>query len=177
MVYWVAAAQILFYMSAIPLQLAFYLKTENGIHFGAGIGFFEMRFAQHRALSNMDHPKKKKRMPLFSKLPKSGRLLWRFFREIDIREFAICGQLSLGDAASTALICGSLPAIEHALYPFMPGIRLRIQPYFNSSEMHIDLQGMISLRTGQIMLAVIISAFNYVNGRIAQWIDTPSKAS
>lgn len=177
MVYWVAATQILFYLSAIPLQLAFFLKAENSIRFGAGIGFFEMRFALRRALSNMDHPKKKKRLPFFSNLPKSGRLLWRFFREIDIKDFIICGQLSLGDAASTALICGSLPALEHALHPFLPGIRLRIQPCFNSPNMHIDLQGMISLRTGQIMLAVIISAFNYVNRRIAQWIDTPSKAS
>lgn len=177
MVYWVAAAQILFYLSAIPLQLVFCLKAGNDIRFGAGMGLFEMRFARRRALSNMDQPKKKRRMPFFSNLPKSGKLLWRFFKEIDIREFTIRGQLSLGDAASTALLCGSLPAFEHALRPFLPGIRLRIQPCFNSSNMHIDLQGMISLKTGQIMLAVITSAFNYVNGRIAQWTDTPSKAS
>lgn len=178
-VYWVAAVEVLFYLSAVPLRMAFYLRSENGLQFGAGVGVFERRFAQRSALARLTGEKPMPAPKKFSweKLPAIAKLSLQFLRNIHIDQFSLYGRFSLGDAASTALVCGGVNALECALHAVWPKIRMNLQPDFNTSNVHIELQGMIYVRIGQIMFAATISALNYANGRITQWIDTRLKAS
>ena len=40
-VYWVALLETLVYLCAVPLHVAFFFHTENGIKVSAGFSFFE----------------------------------------------------------------------------------------------------------------------------------------
>lgn len=177
MVYWVAAAQILFYLNAIPIRLILLIESENGVQFGFGVALFEKRFAWRRALANMGLPQKQRGTPSVEKLSKHKALLFHFFKALHFDELSFHGEVAFKDAAATALICGSFTIFEYILRPFFPKLSLQIAPQFNKSAPHIHLNGMISLRTGQIISAVTISALYYVNRRISQWINSRLKAS
>ena len=179
-VYWVAAAELLFYLSAVPLRMAFYLRAGNELRFGAGVGAFERRFARRRAWSHLMSPQTRrsgKWRPKARHIPALFHLAWQFIRHLHIDQLSLQGRLSLGDAANTALLCGGLQALESALRPVCPQVHLSVHPAFNADAVHLELQGMISARSGQIMFAAVISVLDYANGRITQWIDTRLKAS
>lgn len=78
------------------------------------------------------------------------------------------GQVSGGDAARIALICGCASAIEGALSPFLPPKRLslRLKANFSMEESDIVLSGMVSIRLGHIISAALIGAWNYFARRI-----------
>ena len=176
-VYWIAAAEIVFYLSAVPLRMAFCLRNENGWHFGAGIGIFERRFARKRAMARMRDPERSPNAFAKGHVSRGVRFFADIIRHLRIEQLSLKGTLSLGDAASTALVSGFIQAGGSALHAVIPRLSLNVHPEFNASRIHIELQGMISVRFGQIILAVLISALNYANGRIAQWINTRLKAS
>ena len=178
-VYWVAAAELLFYLCAVPLRMAFCLRSEGEIKFGAGIGFFERRFALNQALARLsgEKPAGKFFKLRWKNIPDAGKLIWGFVKRIQIDQVSLYGRFSMGDAASTALICGGVNALACALRAATPKVSMNIHPEFNHSSVHIELQGMICVRTGQVMFAAILSGLNYANGRIAQWISTQLKAS
>ena len=87
------------------------------------------------------------------------------------------GRLCLGDAASTALACGALEALAAALGAALGRVELNVAPDFQDSALRAELWGMIRVRSGQIIVAAAQSGIDKLNGRIAQWISTRSKAS
>ena len=175
-VYWVALLETLVYLCAIPLHVAVFFHTENGIKVSAGFSLFEKRFAQKRAYrrltkDNSKHPKDAHAFPYHA------RLLIRILLRLRYGRIYVHGSFSTGDAAHTALIMGSINAIEYALRPFIPHMYLNISPNFNASISYARFDGMISLRSGQIILAAISGAMKNTGRRIAKWINIPSKAS
>ncbi|MBQ6345978.1 MAG: DUF2953 domain-containing protein, partial [Clostridia bacterium] len=82
----------------------------------------------------------------------------------------VAGRLGLGDAVSTALACGALRALGAGRAV------VDVTPVFDGDGLCLELQGMIRLRSGQIMWAMAMSRFENIRRRIARWTDTRLKA-
>jgi len=179
----VAAGTALFYLSAVPVHLAFALRAGENGGFGAGVSVFEGRFALSAAERNMGKQKKRPQQKLpvnrtvLKSVLKSARHILRHAR---LEAFSARGTISLGDAALTALACGAAGTLAEA---FAPVSRARVdcalQPDFSSPGVALagEISGIVSLRIGHIMLAALIGAIDYGNGRLSQWIDTRLKTS
>ena len=178
----VTAAVALFYLGAVPLRLAFCLRLGANGGFGVGVAAFEGRFAQRRAALLRGGGGKKPAFlrdldPLeaLKSLLRAVRFLLKHLR-VDAVE--LDGALGADDAALTALICGGLAALGHALRCATGReIRLNLRPDFSGGALHGELSGMISVRVGHIIFAALLGAFEYASGRLNQWISTPLKAS
>jgi len=169
----VTAAVTLFYLNAVPIRLAFSLRTGPDGGFGLGVAPFEARFARRRALKKKLHPPKKMTLPS-KELVQAGRAA---LKHLHIESVRVDGVFGSGDAALTALVCGGTDALGHTLRASTGrNVRLHLQPDFAAEKMHVELLGMISLRVGHIMLAALLGAFEYATGRFHQWTSTPSKA-
>ena len=173
LVYIVALLEALGYLSAVPVCAAFWLSAGDGLRFGVGVAAFERRFAMRRARRAGLHPKGK---------PKRGqrgvsRQLWRSLSNLRGLGFSLRGSLGLGDAAATALACGLLRSLAAALGIRADRVVIDVAPLFDSPEPRAELQGMIRVRTGQLITAVALSRFNAMNRRIAEWTSIRSKAS
>ena len=178
----VTAAVALFYLSAIPMKLAFCLQFGKGGGFGIGVAPFEARFARRIALRRRSTGKHSERLfksadPL--SLLRSGLRALNFARKhLRLDGLELYGVLGAHDAALTALICGGLNALGCTLRcAANRPVRVALQPYFSSDRLSGELSGMISIRVGHIMLAALLGAFEYASGRFNRWISTPLKAS
>lgn len=160
-VYLIAGLEALFYLCAIPVCAAFRLNTESAEPFGAGVALFGVR----PALRNAKSKKGGARSAL--------RVLLRL-RGVSV---TLRGSLDLGDAAATALACGALRAWFPALCVRADRVAVDVSPRFGGDGFSVELKGMIKARSGQIILAAARSGMDSINGRIAQWISTRSKAS
>ena len=74
------------------------------------------------------------------------------------------------DAASTALACGALRALGAGRAV------VDVTPVFDGDGLCLELQGMIRLRSGQIIRAMAMSQLENIRRRIARWTDTRLKA-
>lgn len=171
LVYLVAAVEALLYLSAIPLCGAFTLSTRNGLRFGVGLGAFERRFALRRAYRNslksgLDPKRKKRSGP--------GRAL-RILASLRGAALSLRGSLGLGDAAATALACGALRALASALGARSGTVEIFVAPLFDTAEPRVELQGMLRVRSGQIMTAAAKTGVEQLIRRIAKWTNIPSK--
>ena len=182
-VYWIAAAQALLYLGAVPMHAALYLcgaedpAAGTGLRFGVGVSAFEGRFALRRAMKKAE----RSRLPRRRKKPRAKktaaiRLLWPMARRLKLRELSLQGWVSLGDAAATALVCGAAGALDSALRGVAPLARVRLTPDFASETPRLELRGIIAARSGQIMLAAARGGLHYAKERTAQWISTRLKA-
>ena len=177
-VYWVAAIETLIYLSAIPLHIAIYIRATDGFAISAGFSLFEKRFARKRAFRRLGRAQKAKRnRPSGKSMPRKVRLIIHMLRHLKQIRIHFRGTLGLGDAASTALIYGSIQSLKYALHPFYPNLRLDILPDFNGEKSHAEIQGMISVHTGQIIYAALSGAVKNANRRVTQWISIRLKAS
>lgn len=170
-VYVAAALDALIYLGAVPLCAAFSLTTRGGLRLGVGFGAFGRRAALRRAVRAARAPGLRRGGGGPS--PAARRVLAR----LRVDAFALRGQLCLGDAAATALACGALEALAAALGTRAARVELSVAPIFDSDAPSARLQGMISARAGQIMIAAARGGLDEISGRIAQWKDTRSKAS
>lgn len=179
----VAAGTALFYLSAVPLKLAFTVRAGEKHGFGAGVSVFEGRFARAAAERNLGRSRKRPRRKLspnrtiLKSVLKSGRHILRHAR---LDAFSARGSISLGDAALTALACGALGSLLTAIsVPAQTRIECALQPDFSSPQIALagEVSGIVSLRIGHIMLAALIGAIDYGNGRLSQWTDTRLKTS
>lgn len=170
------AAVALFYAGAIPLQIALCLRFNAGVSFGAGFALFVPQTALRHARRHLDWtpaPEGVDRSP-FEKL-RLLRFLWKYLRgHLHWEGLLLYGALGTGDAASTALLCGSLQALGRALGP---KVRVDLKPDFSAGVLRGELSGMISVRVGHIILAVILGFIKYSIGRLTPWNDIPSRAS
>ena len=182
----VAAGTALFYLSAVPVHLAFALRAGENGGWGAGVSVFEGRFARAAAERNLGRekrrPKRKislpeKKLPLFKSALKAFR---HVLRHTQVNALSLRGTLSLGDAALTAVFCGALGSLISALATAMQArLECALQPDFSSPRIELtgELSGIVTLRAGHIILAALIGAIDYGNGRLSQWTDTRLKTS
>lgn len=173
----VTAAVMLFYLSAIPVHIAFQLHTGADRRFKVGISIFEPRFAMRHALTAGEAfkpPKLPKKLHLSDALVSAKTVL----RHIKIDLFRLDGVFGTDDAAVTALVCGGVSSMGCALQCILGrGVRIHLQPDFSSDRLRVDMTGMISMRAGHIMIAALLGAFQYGSRRFKEWTSIPSKAS
>lgn len=173
MVSTVAAAVTLFYLSAIPVHIAFRISIGADSRFSVGISLFEPHFAlRHTVRPNLKARRLKNEHPL-DKLKSALSALKRLKPEC-IRLGGVFGSDS---AALTALVCGGANALGCSL----PGaarnrVKISIQPDFSSDRLRMELTGMISVRAGHIMTAALFGALQYGSRRLKQWTGTLLKA-
>ena len=153
-----AVIETLIYLAAIPVNGAFVLSTANGLRFGVGVSAFGLRGAMRRA----------RRCRAAGK----GRpgLSWDVVRRLRGARIRVRGALGLGDAAATALACGALRALGAGRAV------VDVTPVFDGDGLCLELQGMIRLRSGQIIRAMAMSQLENIRRRIARWTDTRLKA-
>lgn len=165
LVYAVALAQALAYLGAVPLYLALRLRAGDGFKWGVGFSAFERRFA----LRNLKPRAAKKRGAKIK-----PRLAWDFARRLRVERVSVRGRLSLGDAAATAMACGALRALSGGLRAGGT-VAVDVAPDFDAAAPRAELQGMVRVRSGQVIIAAARCGLDYANGRIAQWKSTRSK--
>jgi len=172
----VAAAVTLFYLSAIPVHVSFFLRVGVDTRFGLGISIFEPRLAFRRSLKQNAGLKPPK---LTEKLHPADILssIRTMLKHLRIERICLDGIFGSGDAAVTALVCGGISSIHCALHGMQKGIvHLNLQPDFSADRLRVDLSGMISLRAGHIMIAALLGAIQYGSRRFKAWTSIPSRA-
>lgn len=172
----VTAAVTLFYLTAIPVHIAFRLRAGPDSRLGLGISIFESRFAMRHALrenTGFKTPKPRKKIHPLDALDAAKTVL----KHIKIDQIRLDGIFGASDAAVTALVCGGVSSMSCALRCALGrNINLNLQPDFSSDRLRIDLTGMISMRAGHIMIAALLGAFQYGSRRFKAWTSIPSKA-
>lgn len=155
----IAAAEALFYLCAIPVNLALRLK---GLKLGAGLSAFEWRTARQRAEQDIASPEEQ------GKRPDLRRIL-RVLGRMPIDRVRLTGRVALGDAAATALVCGGLNGLARAFSGRVRRMEADVRPDFGG-EVDVELFGMIRARSGQIILAAIRvflkEAFPWISTRL-----------
>ena len=173
LVYIVAIAQSLGYLLSVPVCGAFWLSAGDGLRFGTGLGAFQRRFALRRArragLRAKRRPKRRKK----------GGPAWtlRTLARLRGAGLTLRGSLGLGDAAATAVTCGLVEALAAAVGSRAGRVEVDVAPLFDAPEPRAELQGMIRVRSGQIIGAAARGGIAELNRRIAKWTDIRSKAS
>jgi len=140
----VALLEALFYLCAVPVNLALRLR---GLRLGAGLSAFEWRAARKRAALDIAKPPKRNRGP-------APRRALRVLSRLRIDRARLTGRVALGDAAATALACGALTGLARALSGRAGRVEVDVRPDFGG-DVAVELDGMIRARTGQIILAAI----------------------
>ena len=131
------------------------------MRFGVGLSLFDRRAALRRAREC--RPVKKSRRG-------GASSAWRIALRLQGANIRVQGRLGLGDAAATALACGALRSLNGRR------VTVDVAPDFSSPAPCLELQGMIRLRTGQIMIAMAKRQIDSIRRRIDRWTDIPSKA-
>ena len=152
-VYVVALLEALVYLAAIPVDL---VVSADGLTARAAVSAFGLRPRPGGGKGGG---------PGFSEV-------WPVLRRLRFERVALTGQVSLGDAAATALLCGALNGAGRCLRARPDRLHVAVTPVF-SGDIRVELRGMLRARTGRIALAIVQSR----KGRIMEWINTRSKAS
>lgn len=177
----ITAAVTLFYLSAIPVHIALRLRIGSDSFFGFGISAFEPRFALKQSLEARNISRRKpsiQKETLADVLKSALRSLKYASAHTKIERIHLTGHFGSGDAALTALVCGSTDAVGYALRGASgKRVRISLQPDFSTDTLRAELVGMISIRAGHIMLAALLGAIQYGSRRLKKWISTPLKAS
>ena len=144
--YIVAIVEGLFYLMCVPVHLALVFEGGAGLKVGAGVSAFAGQRARRRAASDLSGGSKKSG-------PEPGRV-WSVLRRMRFERMEIYGTLGLGDAASTALLCGAVNGAFGSLRGRAAHFRADVRPDF-SSPLRVELRGMLTARTGQIIRAIL----------------------
>ena len=157
-----ALVEALIYLASIPLCGAFILSTEGGLRFGVGVSAFDLGRALRHA---------RRYRPVKARRGKTNaNLSWQILRRLKGSRMRLQGRLGLGDAAATAVVCGALRSLGGAR------VAVDVTPEFSGDGLCLELQGMIRLRTGQIMSAIATNQIENIRRRIARWTNTRLKA-
>ena len=170
LIYLIAAIEALAYLTSVPVSVAFCLDSRKGL--GIGAGAFRSGAALRRAKRHMSAQPK----------PPKGRKggfarAVRLLKRLRLRSLSLRGEVTLGDAAATALACGALRALSPSIGIRAARVTVDISPRFDGKGPAVAIAGMIEARAGQIILAAARSGMDYLSGRIAPWTDIRSKAS
>ena len=176
MVVFTATGLLLFYFAMIPLHFALIVRINGHTDFGAGLSAFEGRYAlrsaRMRACGEKKHwPWKAVGMDLEKAgiIPAVFHTAVHLLRHARVERLCLEGRISLPDAAGTALLCGGAHVLLGMLAPFAAqnALRVRLQPDFTAAGSDVLFSGMVSIRTGHIILAALIGAWNYMIRRIS----------
>lgn len=178
----VTAAVTLFYLSAIPIHIAFRLQIGSHIFFGLGVSVFESRFALQHSLKPQSlrgkRPHFLKKMNKPDALKSALHSIKFAVSHIQIDRIQLEGTFGSDDAALTALVCGGAMAFGNSLRCISGReVRFRLTPDFSGGPIRTELVGMISMRVGHIMLAALLGAYQYGSRRLKEWTSIPLKAS
>lgn len=154
LVYLVAALEAFFYLCAVPVGLVVRIE---GVRARVGVSLFDA-VPVRRGSASGGGP--------------GARRGWAVLRRLRFDDVELTGSVALGDAAATAVACGGLNALGRSLRGRTRRMRVAVKPDF-SDRVHVELCGMLRARTGQIILAVLIT----VKGRIRLWKSIRSRAS
>lgn len=139
-----------FYISQVPVIVALAARSDA---FGIGVGAFAwagaVRRAEARAVSG-----KKRSTP---KIERKDwlRLLKYVLKRGSFEYLRVSGVVSLSDAAATCLFAGGIRAVCAALGPRGEA---RVVPSFSGGKTDLELNGIMSVRLGHIMLAACMFA-------------------
>ena len=165
-VFLAAFAVFAFYLAAIPIKLALCMRISTRPGFGTGMSIFTgwpaLKAANRRSSGERKRKRRFKSVPL-NALPSAAMSLRFLLRHAHPEFLSAEGRISASDAAATALICGCAQSLHATLLPILPPgrLRLHIDADFTGDRSDVLLQGMVSLRAGHIILAALISAWNY----------------
>lgn len=158
----VGALQALFYLCAIPVHLA---VRVDGLRVGAGLAAFERRAARRRADRELAAPQGQ------GGSSPDYRRVARLLARVQIERVELTGRVALGDAAATAILCGTIGGLSRALRGRVRRMRVDVRPDFASQRVAVEMSGMIQARAGQIILAAI----NLMTEEAFPWISTRLK--
>ena len=166
---WIALAQALIYLCAVPVNLALVFDSRAGLKFGAGLSAFDPAAARGKAFRRLGRRGikgrgRKRRVPV--------RFAWRFLRRLRLDRLSLRGTLALSDAASTALLSGGANALVYALGARARRVEAAVRPDYSASGERVALRGMASARSGQIMLALTRAGLEAFKGRTDAWIES-----
>ena len=162
----IAGALLIAYACAVPINFAAHLQLQGGkIILKTGI----CAFAPPAVRKSRSKPRSSAhRIPLEIVIALAQRLLPRIRIAFIRAEGVICAR----DAMATALICGSAEVIASALHASgAHRVHLCLTPDFSDGATRLAMQGMISIRTGQIITAAALCAADRIKGRFFKWID------
>ena len=165
----VAALDALFYLSQLPLCVAFRATWRGGLRFGAGVAPVDARAAMARAEKAMAARGKP------GGRRSDRRFALRLLRRIPVDAAAVRGRLSLGDAAATALACGSLQRLGQGLRRAVPALECRVEPDFETDSVSFEARGMFVVRAGHIIAAAAGLALDASVRRMKAWTSARSK--
>lgn len=175
----ITAAVTFFYLSAIPIHIALRLHVGTDSFFGFGVSAFEPRFALRQSLQKRSFKGRRtsfKKENLSDILKSVIRFLKYAVRHTRIERISLNGRFGSGDAALTAIVCGSAASVGCALRGVScKRIRIHLNPDFSADTFRAELVGMISIRAGHIMLAALLGAYQYGSRRLKKWTSIPSK--
>lgn len=145
-VYIAAVLATLFYAANIPMCAALGLRVDGQTSLQLGVGLFRAR-PRPVALTLKGRPAQK--MPIIQLL----RLFLRLWEHMHLTG-KIHAQLGAGDAAATALLCGTAFILLEAVGRERP-LDVRIQPDFERAGVRLDASVRLSVKTWQLARAVV----------------------
>lgn len=182
-VYLTTAAAALFYALNLPIRFAFTLNIGDENLLRVGVGLFQARYIIEKRFELSGE----KARATYQKVNqnRSGSVMRaglgsarHFIRHARFPDARMSIRLGVGDAALTALICGTFQILLQALN--MSGvIRLpaRVTPDFSHQRLTLSAGGMVHVRLGHIIGAALVFVRELVSGRIKQWTDIQLRVS
>ena len=161
MPYFAAAAMLGIYLYNLPLKLAFVWRAHR---FGLGLGIFERRAALRRARKRLGRPKPPEKRMKFT----PGRLKFtahagaQLLTHLKLESFSARLLIGAGDAARTALVCGAVMGLGHALRGAADGGQVDIRPAFSGSCFEGEIRGVVALRAGDVISAAALGALKSI---------------
>lgn len=157
MPYFAAAAMLGLYLYNLPLKFAFIWRAHC---FGFGFGIFEKRAALRHAEKRLgkSKPGKKRISPTPGRLKFAAQAGARLLARLEIESFSARLLIGAGDAARTALICGAVMGLGHALRGTADSGQVDVRPEFAKSCFEGEIHGVVALRAGDIFSAAALSA-------------------
>lgn len=172
-VYLIALAAVLFYTTQLPIRFAFTIKLGDGKPgdgnlLRAGVGLFQARYIlekqftidRARMLVSMGKLRSETNWAAYGPAIRAAE---HFFKHARFEDTRLSIKLGTGNAAKTALLCGTLGSLVNALNAAgKVCISGRVSPDFERPGLALSTGGMVQVRLGHIMSAVFVWTYNMV---------------
>lgn len=190
-VYWAVGAIAVFYFLNLPFRFAVALDIGEKNQIRIGVGMFSANFFYRRAIPvTMDAligARKAHRAQEGPRRPAPVRAilgaLKALMRHADFSNLRCQLIFGTGDAARTAMLYGAATALLNALGTILrqsDGFHARVRPDFERRGLHLSAGGMVTLKTGHIMLAGLKLLRAVIQNRDSEgktWSSIPLKTS
>lgn len=163
-----AAALLIAYASAVPVNLAAEIILRGGkISVRAGVSAFAPPVPRP-----IRRKKRARKRPARISPRTAAALILRLLARARVASITADGTVCARTAMATALICGGADIIGRSLRAAgVRAVRLSVRPDFSDGATDVRLQGIISIRAGQIILAAALCAADRTESRFLKWKD------